>query len=137
MPTETGQDVAPYSDPVDRERLSAVALRAFRQVAERWGLSNAQAAAFLGVGDGMWDRVERGTWDRPLSAEQLTRVSAAIGVYQDLHLFLDDATADRWPTQGNTGPIFRTKSPVEAMIEGGVPTMLETRRYLDAVSAKV
>ena len=33
----------------------------------------------------------------------------------------------------NRGPIFSAKSPVEAMIEGGIPRMLETRQYIDAL----
>jgi hypothetical protein len=41
--------------------------------------------------------------------------------------------ADRWPKLANKGPIFRHKSPVQAMIEGGIPVMLETRRHVDAV----
>jgi hypothetical protein len=29
--------------------------------------------------------------------------------------------------------MFQKLSPVDAMIEGGIPVMLETRRYVDAV----
>ena len=69
----------------------------------------------------------------PLSQDQLTRASAAIGVYKGLHLLFADAMADRWPKLPNRGPIFHRLSPVDAMIEGGIPAMLETRRYIDAV----
>jgi len=34
---------------------------------------------------------------------------------------------------GRTAGLFLNGGPVEAMIEGGIPTMLEVRRYVDAV----
>lgn len=125
-----------FSRGEDRARLSAVALKAFRSVIERWHLSNSEAAALLGVSDSTWDRIKRGAWDQPLSQDQLTRASAIIGVYKGLHLLLaneEGSMADRWPSLPNSGPIFQRLSPVEAMIEGGIPLMLETRRYVDAV----
>jgi len=117
----------------DRTRLSAPALGAFRKLAGQWGLSNGEAAALLGVSESTWDRIKRGAWDQPLSQDQLTRASAAIGLYKGLHLLFVDGMADRWPKLANSGPIFRRKSPIEAMIEGGIPVMLEARRYVDAV----
>jgi hypothetical protein len=117
----------------DRARLSAPALRAFRTLAGQWALNNAEASALLGVSESTWDRIKRGAWDQPLSQDQLTRASAAIGLYKGLHLLFADAMADRWPKLANTGPIFRHKSPVEAMVDGGIPVMLETRRHVDAV----
>ncbi|RUY22844.1 DUF2384 domain-containing protein [Mesorhizobium sp. M7A.F.Ca.US.001.04.1.1] len=129
----TPKDVQTFSKGEDRSRLSGVALKAYRALVEHWGLSNAEAAALLGVSDSTWDRIKRGAWDQPLSQDQLTRASAAIGVYKGLHLLFADQMADRWPKLPNRGPIFQRASPVHAMIEGGIPVMLETRRYIDAV----
>ena len=126
-------DVQTFSKNEDRERLSAVALKAFQAVAAHWDLSNGEAAALLGVSESTWDRIKRGTWEQALSQDQLTRASAAIGVYKGLHLLFADGMADEWPRLPNRGPIFQRLSPVEAMIEGGIPLMLETRRYIDAV----
>lgn len=126
-------DVQTFSKGEDRERLSAVALKAFRAIAEQWDLSNGEAAALLGVSESTWDRIKRGAWEQALSQDQLTRASAAIGVYKGLHLLFADGMADEWPRLPNRGPIFQRMSPVEAMIEGGIPLMLETRRYIDAV----
>ncbi|WP_231567962.1 antitoxin Xre-like helix-turn-helix domain-containing protein [Sphingobium herbicidovorans] len=126
-------DVQTFSKSADRERLSGVALKAFRAIVEHWSLSNGEAAALLGVSDSTWDRIKRGSWEQPLSQDQLTRASAAIGVYKGLHLLFADPMADQWPKLPNRGPIFQRKSPVDAMIDGGIPLMLETRRYVDAV----
>jgi hypothetical protein len=132
-PPLTPIDVQTFTTIDDRARLSGVALKAFKALVIRWDLSNSEAAALLGVSESTWDRIKRGKWDQPLSQDQLTRASAAIGVYKGLHLLFADQMADRWPKLANRGPIFQRRSPVEAMIEGGIPVMLETRRYVDAV----
>ena len=126
-------DVQNFSRGEDRARLSGVALKAFRAIVEHWALSNSEAAALLGISDSTWDRIKRGAWDQPLSQDQLTRASATIGVYKGLHLLFADEMADRWPKLSNRGPIFQRRSPIDAMIEGGIPVMIETRRYVDAV----
>ena len=131
--TETPVEPQSFARLEDRARLSAPALRAFRALTGQWLLNNGEAAALLGVSESTWDRIKRGSWDQPLSQDQLTRASAAIGLYKGLHLLFVDGMADRWPKLANKGPIFRQKSPVEAMIEGGIPVMLETRRHVDAV----
>ena len=87
-----------------------------------WGCPKARGIASSG-----------GAWGQPLSQDQLTRASAAIGVYKGLRLVFADDMALRWPRLDNSGPIFQRRTPVEAMIEGGIPLMLETRRYVDAV----
>jgi uncharacterized protein (DUF2384 family) len=69
----------------------------------------------------------------PLSQDQLTRVSALVGTFKALHLLFADAMADRWPHLPNKGPLFESRRPIDAMIEGGIPRMLEVRRYVDAV----
>jgi hypothetical protein len=132
-PLATPVDVQTFMAAPDRERLSPVAIKAFRKIVEHWDLTNAQAAMLLGVSESTWDRIKRGTWDQPLSQDQLTRASAVIGIYKGLRLLFADGMATRWPKLANAGPIFQRRTPVEAMIEGGIPLMLETRRYVDAV----
>ena len=68
-----------------------------------------------------------------LEPDQLTRVSALVGVYKGLHLLFADETADEWARRPNCGPLFDRETPIQAMIEGGTPRMLEVRRYIDAV----
>ena len=59
-----------------------------------------------------------------MSQDQLTRVSALVGLFKGLHLLFADATADEWVRRPNSGPLF---------VGGGIPTMLDIRRYVDAV----
>jgi uncharacterized protein (DUF2384 family) len=130
---DTPVDVQTFTSAPDRERLSPIAIKAFRRIVEHWKLTNAEAAMLLGVSESTWDRIKRGAWDQPLSQDQLTRASAAIGIHKGLRLLFADDMAVRWPKLTNSGPIFQRRSPVDAMIEGGIPLMLETRRYVDAV----
>jgi uncharacterized protein (DUF2384 family) len=129
----TPADVQDFSSDDDRRRLTAVALKAFRRLAEHWSLTTQEAAALLGVSTSTWERIKRGTWDSQLSQDQLTRVSALVGIFKGLHLLFADGMAERWPRLANKGPLFNRASPIEAMIAGGIPHMIEIRRYVDAV----
>lgn len=122
-----------FSDADDRTRISGTAGKAFVRLVRHWGLSNPEAAALLGVSQSTWERTKRGDRTEPLSQDQLTRVSALVGTFKGLHLLFADAMADKWPQLPNKGPLFGNKRPIDAMIEGGIPRMLEVRRYIDAV----
>lgn len=122
-----------FSDENDRRRLTSVAVKAVLRLVDTWGGSNAEGAALLGVSESTWDRMKAGKWDGTLSQDQLTRASALIGVFKGLHLLFADDMADRWPKLVNRAPVFDRKSPIMAMIEGGIPRMLETRQYIDAL----
>lgn len=117
----------------DRRRLSPVALKGFRSLSDKWQLSNVEAAALLGVSPSTWDRIKARTWDNTLTQDQLTRVSALVGIFKGLNLLFVDSMADRWPKLPNTGSVFERASPIDAMITGGIPRMLETRQYVDAL----
>lgn len=122
-----------FSVESDRARLSKVAIKAYRRLAEHWGLTGQQAAALLDVSTSTWERLKQEGKDRFLSQDQLTRVSALVGIYKGLHLLFADDMADRWPRLVNKAPLFARMSPIESMTRGGIPQMLEVRRYVDAV----
>jgi len=128
-----GRGLQTFASDGDRKRLTGSAVKAMLRLVEAWGGNNAEGAALLGVSESTWDRMKAGKWDGTLNQDQLTRASALIGVFKGLHLLFADTMADRWPRLPNRGPIFDRKSPVEAMIDGGIPRMLETRQYIDAL----
>ena len=128
----TPTELQTFAKESDRVRLSEVAIKAFLALAKAWGLSNAEAASLIGVSASGLDRIKRGY--RPtLGQDQLTRISALVGIYKGLHLLFADSTADEWIRRANSGPLFNRETPIEAMIEGGIPRMLEVRSYIDAV----
>ncbi len=115
----------------DRTRLSPVAITAFLALCKAWRLQNKDAAELLSVSSSTFDRMKRGE-RMTLSQDQLTRVSALVGIFKGLHLLFADGMADEWPQLSNTGPLFKGMTPVAAMKEGGIPKMLDARRYVDA-----
>ncbi|WP_291007640.1 antitoxin Xre-like helix-turn-helix domain-containing protein [Ferrovibrio sp.] len=117
----------------DRARLTPAAAQALRNLAQQWKLSRQEAADLVGMSASTWDRLAADKWQQSLSQDQLTRASALIGIYKGLHLLFADAMADRWPKLRNAGPLFENRSPVEAMVAGGIPLMLEVRRHVDAL----
>ncbi|MDJ0977296.1 MAG: DUF2384 domain-containing protein [Erythrobacter sp.] len=122
-----------FSNENDRGRLTSAAVKAVLRLTDAWGTSNAEGSALLGVSLSTWDRMKAGTWEGTLSQDQLTRASALIGLFKGLHLLFANDMADRWPKLENKAPVFDRMSPVDAMIEGGIPRMLETRQYIDAL----
>jgi len=122
-----------FSSEADRQKLTGAAVKAVLRLIDAWGGSNAEGAALLGVSESTWDRMKGGKWEGTLSQDQLTRASALIGVFKGLHLLFANDMADRWPNLANRGPIFERKTPIQAMIEGGIPRMIETRQYIDAL----
>ena len=131
--TTAPSGVQSFAGEDDRKRLTGAAVKAVLRLVEAWNGSNAEGAALLGVSPSTWDRMKAGTWEGTLSQDQLTRASALIGLFKGLHLLFADDMADRWPRLPNRAPVFDRRSPVEAMVEGGIPRMLETRLYIDAL----
>ena len=122
-----------FSGEADRARLSAVALKAYRRLVGQWGLTGQQAAALLDVSTSTWERIKADGRGKALSQDQMTRISALVGIYKGLHLLFADGMADDWIRLANAGPLFARMSPLESMIRGGIPQMLEVRRHVDAV----
>ena len=121
-----------FSDENDRARLSPVAIKAFLGLAKAWDIANRDAADLIAVSASTYERMKRGERIE-LGQDQLTRVSALVGVYKGLHLMFSDDMADEWPQLPNSGPLFKGASPMAAMKAGGIPKMLDTRRHIDAV----
>jgi hypothetical protein len=122
-----------FADESDRARLTPTALEAMRNLTRHWSVTGDQMATLLGVSPTTWDRIKGQAWGQSLTQDQLTRASALIGVFKGLHLLFADTMADRWISVRNSGPLFENRTPIETMIDGGIPVMIEVRRYVDAL----
>lgn len=139
MQTQILQTPIPNADlgAHDRERVVSVAARAYARIAAAWNLTNPAAAALIGVSERTWARMKTEQWNGSLDQDQLMRVSAVTGLYKALHLYFSDKIADRWVRLPNTGPSFAGHKPIDIMLRGGLPAIMDTRDYVDALRGGV
>ena len=123
----------PGLDAYDSDQIANVAAKAYARIADAWKLNNAVAAELIAVSPRTWARIKTGDWTGTLKRDQLMRISAVTGLYKALHLYFSDGLADRWVSLANTGPLFGGHAPSDVMVEGGLPAMIDTRNYVDAL----
>jgi hypothetical protein len=122
-----------FARSTERARLTPTALKAIKSLAAAWRLTGNDAAALVGVSPSTWDRISAAGWKQTLTQDQLTRISALVGIFKGLHLLFADDMADRWPQLANSGPLFQNLTPIAAMQQGGIPLMLDVRQHIDAL----
>jgi hypothetical protein len=122
------------ADSKMRDRLTPAAVEGVVRLARIWRLTGAEACALLGdVSERTWFRMKKGEWSGVLSQDVLTRVSVLIGIFKGLRLLFSEPLSDEWVRLPNRGPLYGGRPPLDAMIEGGIPKMLEVRRHIDAL----
>ena len=122
------------ADAATRMRLTPAAVEGVVRLAEIWRLTSAEICALLGdVSERTWFRMKKGEWSGTLSQDTLTRVSALIGTFKGLRLLFSEPLSNEWVRLPNKGPVYGGRRPLDAMIEGGIPKMLEVRRHVDAL----
>ena len=116
----------------ERVRLSPSAVRAFFNIATRWGIRDEDAKALLGgISNGPYYEMKKDP-DRVLDADRLLRISYLIGIFKALNILHSKKLADAWIRLPNSNRIFAGQTPLAYMIKGGVPAMQMVRRLLDA-----
>ena len=113
--------------------MSEVAVKALVRVFAAWKIGADAPPKLAGVSDRTWGRMKKGDRGNDLSQDEMTRASALIGLYKGLHIYFTGDLADEWISLPNRGPLFQGRSPVDYMIEGGIPAIYATRRYIDAI----
>jgi hypothetical protein len=118
----------------DPEVVNRVAIKATSRLLTAWGVKDDAAARLAGVGSmRTWQRMKHDDWGGELSQDQLTRMSALVGLYQGLHVYFGNELADDWVALENEGPVFGGASPLDLMLEGGIPAIIRVRDYVDAL----
>ncbi|MGO4619558.1 antitoxin Xre-like helix-turn-helix domain-containing protein [Ensifer sp. 2YAB10] len=111
----------------------AVIVKAVVKACDLWHLTNREAAQLFDVPIATWNRMKAGDFKGKLDQDKRMRASLIVGIFKGLRLFFNGPLTYQWPKAVNTGPLFAGHSPVELMIEGGIPMMLKVRRYLDGL----
>src|SRR5277367_1525398 len=111
-------DRAPdLTNPEQREKLSASAIKAFVNIAGKWDLTEAQARGLLGgVASSTYHAWKTEPKGRKLDQDTLMRVSLVIGIYKALHIYFGQRWADRWVTLGNRNALFSGAAPIDYML---------------------
>jgi hypothetical protein len=129
-----GPSVPNLSDASTRGRLTPSAVEGMVRLAEIWRLTGSEVCALLGeVSERTWFRMKKGAWSGTLSQDTLTRISALLGIFKGLRLLFSEPLSDEWVRLPNKGALYSGRRPLDAMIEGGIPKMLEVRRHIDAL----
>jgi len=127
-------DIAPDLSKADlRRKLSPGGIRTFVNIVDKWDLTEVQARGLLGgVASSTFHAWKTNPKGKQLDQDTLTRISLTIGIYKALNIYFNKPLADRWITLGNRGSMFAGISPLEYMIQNGLPGMVDVRRMLDA-----
>jgi hypothetical protein len=113
--------------------MQAVGLKAFGRIADAWSLSGREAAALADMSESTWKRAKKPGFAGDLTHDQMLRLSALVGLYKALELYFEPPLARRWVKLENNGPEFDGRRPVDAMIAGGLPKIMQVRNYVDAL----
>ncbi|MBK5307042.1 MAG: DUF2384 domain-containing protein [Frankiaceae bacterium] len=114
-----------------RRRLTPKVLPGLRRLASRWQLTTDQVCTLLGdVSPSSW-YAWKSKPPADLGVDRLTRASLLLGIYTSLRALYADELADTWLRLPNTNVLFHGRSPLEVMLGGGIPAMVEVRGLLD------
>lgn len=128
------RDVPNLADAATRARLTPAAIAGVFKLADVWRLTGAEARALLGdVSESTWFRLKRGGHSGALSQDTLTRVSLLVGIFKSLRLLFSKPLADDWIRLPNKVALYGGRRPLDVMVRGGIPAMLEVRRHVDAL----
>jgi hypothetical protein len=109
-------------------------LRAFANIAERWGLSVAEQLTLLGIGSRSTYFKWRREHEPRLPQDTLERLSYLLGIYKALQILLPDTgAADAWVRKPNSASPFGGRSALDRMLSGQVADLYVVRQYLDAM----
>lgn len=125
---------ANLADGSARARLTPAAVAGIVRLADIWHLTSTEICTLIGdVSERTWFRMKKGEWDGILSQDSLTRVSALIGIFKGLRLLFSEQLADEWVRLPNKGHLYGGRRPLDVMIEGGIPKLLQVRQHIDAL----
>lgn len=117
----------------DGRFVDRTAIKAVSRLFDRWRVDNATGAFLAGATVRTWQRMKGADWPGRLSQDQRMRLSALVGLYQALHVYFGDPLADDWVGLENDGPLFDGDSPLNVMVEGGLPAIIRIRDHVDAL----
>ena len=115
-----------------QERLSVSAIRAFFKLIAAWELRDEASRQLLGgVSNGVFYQLKKNP-RKTLDQDKLTRISLLLGIFRALNVLYGRKLADTWIRLPNSNSMFQGASPLDYVIQGGVPALIRVRQLLDA-----
>lgn len=122
-----------FNERATRAELTPVSIRAMSNLADAWQLTVVETVELLGgVAESSWHAWQNSPPKKPLTVDQLTRVSLLLGIFTSLRVMHAGSLANEWVRRPNFNPLFDGATPLGAMITGGIPVMVEVRALLDS-----
>jgi hypothetical protein len=129
----TPAPLADFRSREERKRLSPNSLILFFNIMDKWRIRDEDARELLGgVTNGPFYDMKKNPETKVLDADRLYRISYLVGIYKALHIVHGEELADRWVQLPNTNSMFKGRTPLSYMMDGGLPAMQNVRRLLDA-----
>lgn len=113
----------------------SVALAAFFNIAEKWGLTSAQQMTLLGMdAESTFFSYKRDPLAARVDKDMLERLSYVLGIFKDLQTLLTDETsANTWIKKSNSAAPFHGRSALDFLVErGSIVDLYRVRQYLAA-----
>jgi hypothetical protein len=111
---------------------SAIALKAFFGITQKWSLSSEQESVLLAVPKSTLYRWKQ-KGEASLTPDTLERISYILGIYKALRMLLPtEESANNWIHKANAAPLFGGHSALSKLLKGHVIDLADVRRYLDA-----
>jgi len=127
---QTTSPEVPTLDSFDPSEVARVALKAFFNLAEVWGLNRKQSLILLGGPSERTYYRWRDSDVSVLSKDTLERISLLLGIYKATHILLPiKARADDYLNRPNTA--FGGESALEVMLKGRMDHLYQVRRHMD------
>ncbi len=126
----------------NRRRLSGPGMRTFLNIADLWGLSEAERLRVLGFPGRStyhgWASRARAGQEIALPVDTLLRISAVLGIHKALRiLFETDEEGIAWLQGPHDAPTFGGGPPLALLTSGTQDALMLVRRYLDAMRGGV
>ena len=118
-----------------RAQVSGPAMRTFLNIARVWELDFAAVRMLLGVSAAaefqVWYDAARAEEPLTLETDVLLRISAVLGIYKSLRvLYGSEHDGLDWLRGDHRGKPFNGKAPIELMLSGFEPGLMDVRGYL-------
>lgn len=113
----------------------SVALSAFFNIADNWGLTNGQQMILLGMDtESTFFNYKKDPLSARVNRDMLERLSYVLGIYKDLQILLTDETSClTWIKKSNSASPFNGRSALEFLLErGSIVDLHRVRQYLAA-----